>query len=114
MKSHILTIQNIKKLKDMRSIDGDWYVDDVDEMPTQYCIYLYGRGGYRYNIISIERTRINNNYEMWWWDNNVEPIHQIPIRIMLSNSDLKFGPDWLVKIIDYELKKRTDANNKKL
>jgi hypothetical protein len=45
-----------------------------------------------------------SQYELWWWHNDPDPAHQIPIRKMLSVSDFKVGAGALVELIDYMLK----------
>lgn len=105
----MLTIKNFrKKLIGKSPASGKWYVSSVDETSTQYHIHATLSNGTQLNRIDIERTPMKSEgypqYELWWWANDSDPAHQIPIRKMLSVSDLRIGSVALIEVIDYMLK----------
>ena len=105
----MLTIKNFnKKLIGKAPLSGKWYVSAVDETSNQYHIHATLSNGTQLNRIDIERTPMNSEgysqYELWWWANDPDPAHQIPIRKMLSASDFRIGSAALLEVIDYMLK----------
>jgi len=105
----MLTIENFRrKLIATSPLSKKWFVNSVEETPTQYRIYASTTEGHPLNRISIERTPMNSEgysqYELWWWHNDPDPAHQIPIRKMLSVSDFKVGAGALIELIDFMLK----------
>lgn len=104
----MLTIKNLYKVVGKEPHSKKWFVSSVDETPTQYWIYISLTNGTHLNRIDIERTPMNNGdedlYEVWWWDNDPDPAHQIPIRELLNVRDLRLGVVPLLELIDYRLK----------
>ena len=105
----MLTIKNFrKKLISKTPLTKKWFVSSVDETPTQYWIYLNTNDGNALNRINIERTPMNSEgysqYELWWWANDPDPAHQVPVTKMLSASDFRIGSAALLEVIDYMLK----------
>ena len=105
----MLTIENFhKKMLAKSPTKNDWWVCSTKETPTQYHIHIQNKDR-AFNRINIERTPMNSEgysqYELWWWHNDPDPAHQIPIRHMLSVYDLKMGYGPLLELIDYKLKK---------
>ena len=104
----MLTIKNIYKVVGKSPHSKKWFVGSVDETPTQYWIYPNTNKGKPLHRINIERTPMNNGdedlYEVWWWDNDPDPAHQIPIRELLNVRDLRLGVVPLLELIDYRLK----------
>jgi hypothetical protein len=104
--SNMLTIKNFeRKLLSKSPSKGDWWVSAIEETETQYHIWIMDKDGNELNRINIERTPLNYEYELWWWHNDPDPAHQVPIRHMLSVYDLKMGYGPLLELIDYKLKK---------
>jgi hypothetical protein len=106
---NMLTIENFhKKLIGKGPNSKKWFVGGIEETETQYRIYPTTPDGKPLNRINIDRTPMNSEgysqYELWWWYNDPDPAHQIPIRKMLSVSDFKVGAGALVELIDYMLK----------
>ena len=101
----MLTIKNFdRKLLSKSPSKGDWWVSAIEETETQYHIYIMNKDGKPFNRVNIERTPANYEYELWWWLNDSDPAHQVPVRKMLSIYDFKVGAGALVELIDYMLK----------
>jgi hypothetical protein len=102
----MLTIKNFhKKLIGKGPNSKKWFCGGIEETSTQYWIYPTTTNGKPLNRINIERTPLNYEYELWWWHNDPDPAHQVPIRHMLSVYDLRMGYGPLLELIDYKLKK---------
>jgi hypothetical protein len=107
--NNMLTIENFhKKIIGRGPNSKKWFCGGVEETETQYWIYPTTSDGKPLNRINIERTPVGPKdeyeYELWWWHNDEDPAHQVPIRKMLSIYDFRVGAGALIELIDYMLK----------
>jgi hypothetical protein len=106
---NMLNIENFhKNLIGKGPNSKKWFCGGIEETSTQYWIYPTTTDGKPLNRINIEKMPMGGKgdyeYELWWWLNDSDPAHQVPVRKMLSIYDFRVGAGALLELIDYMLK----------